>query len=1347
MALSELSLILNKDPIIATYPAEYLRSNPEQVELVYRTHARTHVPIGDTSKYVGTILRWVRGENKGAFIGAVVGDYGHGKTSFQIHVWDQCTQSDVFAVPPFWWRDTGDILAGVAAWVKHVLKEKHAETCRMANKLYDRYRERTIQQAAEAAAQRTGRAVDEVLLILKATHGLEGMTLSLEADPEDLLNYCAELTDLLKNAGFRGLLLLLDEPENAAKSLGSAKVSQILFDLANGLLQRQGDYGALVSIPEKFLASIQRSFASLPARLQGRDCMPRLRDLYGPEFPVTLWDRMTATFGLNDDERQMIAPETLVAIGQVASSDRGDLAYGPRTVISAFSRAAERYMKTGSTYGPIDFVHDCLEAEILVTHEYPTRVRDSLSDATTAGLDESTVKLLAAYPQGVTPAFAFSIGLSEDSLTDFKRAGLVHKRGSVYVLRGLQKEKGASRPDHHELQDLIEEIFTEFAPSWESFATARDAFLKHAVPTVFPRRQGQQLVGWELPEPWAEFQVHGRFGYAVGAFRQTERDYPRRRVALLIGPVGQEVKPANFTSELDDLVDILVHMELRWSSEQVLSGRPLVLCQGQPADREPGLVRVTLDLAGDPISQEWLESFVEPELLTPLGVLNLMGEIDRRQLSHDAQGQWKSLREVLLRKLTARVLSDERIMAQAAVETNQGASGSPADLIGYLTLTVLRKRYPDYYTLIRQPRWTEKVDHYLRALNNQSISLACKRGKEPWIAPKADVAFAFNTNVMNLGDCFNGYEHLVAVRLGARQDQAEVQFRTHPLEQKIMDEIMSNKTGRKLRINGKECWWADFATVRTTLLCSGYQEEEVKKIVEMAKIRGTFLAGSDRGRPVLYCPPLDKEQMRAQLKEKLSELRQDISGLEGLPDYCPPSTIQEIDAEIDRVEDDAHMDSVLGRINRAHEDNKNLLASYFDRLTSSLDQLQRKTQTLSHPMENSRQFSALQSSPTGSSRWCADLGKYIFANLKADSNDIKEKADWLGRQHADVKKTYASNRGGSAPERLDRVKRGFSELDRLEREANDLKTRIDLLLAYLSDYDAWKKVLTQSDELYSHLLQLRQEYPDKGAELLERLEHIWSDITDHLASRNVMGLGSYRQFLDKLASVDSERKNYMQSLRDTFERRKKSMNDLLGRVGLPSDCRVTEVFNPADRLGSDDRLLQQAAKHIAHFRESEVADLLRQRTELVYARDVLGRIVDEAATSIMTRADAAIAKLQQAAEIESPAWLREVVTENDNIAPLMADVRDGFEQARAIARDIRAVLRQSPAVTSSALSETASQMLALMPVAEPMNLKQLILQLIEGGLDPSGALDLALECLAELFMKDKVDIRLGLPRP
>lgn len=83
MPLEDLDLILKKDPIITTWKSQSLCDNPLDVERNYLIHARTHLSLGDTERIVSTIFKWVSGKNQGAFVGAVLGDYGEGKTSSQ----------------------------------------------------------------------------------------------------------------------------------------------------------------------------------------------------------------------------------------------------------------------------------------------------------------------------------------------------------------------------------------------------------------------------------------------------------------------------------------------------------------------------------------------------------------------------------------------------------------------------------------------------------------------------------------------------------------------------------------------------------------------------------------------------------------------------------------------------------------------------------------------------------------------------------------------------------------------------------------------------------------------------------------------------------------------------------------------------------------------------------------------------------------------------------------------------------------------------------------------------------------------------------------------------------------
>ena len=156
MSISDLDLILKKDPIISTWPARSLWQDAEAVESDYLIHARTHLSLGDTANYVDTVFRWVGGTNKGTFIGGVLGDYGEGKTSFLVHVWSESRKRHVLAVPPVEWSAFEEIVEAIAGWVRYLLEESHPSLYFRARQVHEAFRKQTAESLAKDVAQSSG---------------------------------------------------------------------------------------------------------------------------------------------------------------------------------------------------------------------------------------------------------------------------------------------------------------------------------------------------------------------------------------------------------------------------------------------------------------------------------------------------------------------------------------------------------------------------------------------------------------------------------------------------------------------------------------------------------------------------------------------------------------------------------------------------------------------------------------------------------------------------------------------------------------------------------------------------------------------------------------------------------------------------------------------------------------------------------------------------------------------------------------------------------------------------------------------------------------------------------------
>jgi hypothetical protein len=214
-------------------------------------------------------------------------------------------------------------------------------------------------------------------------------------------------------------------------------------------------------------------------------------------------------------------------------------------------------------------------------------------------------------------------------------------------------------------------------------------------------------------------------------------------------------------------------------------------------------------------------------------------------------------------------------------------AGSGPALLDKATNLLLAQRYPQYSTLIRQPHWRPRIDDYVNALMSLEVPLACKRGQEAWKAEEDIACRVLSTSRMNLtGGAFEGLDNLIVIETKGRRAPLEITFRIHPLEEAIRDMVTSQPTGpdRKLKRHGKECWYMYVSDVLPMIQHNGYTIEELTKVIDIGKARGSFNTTEHRGEQALYCVPLDPEELKEQLRAKLRDLEAEITEYRHLPD-------------------------------------------------------------------------------------------------------------------------------------------------------------------------------------------------------------------------------------------------------------------------------------------------------------------------------------------------------------------------------------------------------------------------------------------------------------------------------
>jgi hypothetical protein len=1345
MSIDDLDLILKKDPVITTWPARSLCQTPERVEQDYLVHAKTHLSLGDTAKYVDTIFKWVGGTNKGTFIGAVLGEYGEGKTSFMVHVWAQSRDQRICTVPPFKWRAFEEIVDGVAGWVQYIMKDTHPRLARRVQRAHQRFRQQTTEELARTTARKTDKDYESVLETVRLLVESGEMQLT-RMSADRLLDFVAEATEIVCEAGYKGLLVLLDEPEVAGKNLGNETVQLFLLDLSDQLHNRQGNYGVFVSMPANFYAIAQSRFSALPARLGVRNCFPRLSDIYGLDFAEVLWGRYVEEFELGEEGRSLISPLALQAIGQVGSSDHRDLSYGPRSVVSAFRRMVDHYRETAEPYQPRHFVQDVLDQEILVKPEYRSKILSVQRSSDVNEENREALMLLAAFPSGLRNNTLQELGIEEILRPLARSGGLVYRTAFTMGLRDLRSPReGGEEADLW--RDIIEEIDGEYAPDRRAFRNALNAFTRDVIPMIFNERKGQQLVGWQTLQLLEEVAPGLVMGTMQGAFRHTVRRYPGRAVAVLVSSLGTPLEDIELPP-LDDVMDpqrydLVFHFDLRWHADQAMPAQLVQLVE-DPKSVRPARIHLCLNLIEHTVEQERLAELVGADRLTLLWVLSLFERMQGVDLPKEVDALWTALREMMLRQVLGLLLGQEldKAMIEAAEEKlEERVSGSGKALLGTVANLLLSRRYPEYETLIRQPRWQSKIDAYINALSSNEVPLVCKRGRETWKAEGDLAPRVLGTSRMNLtGGAFNGFDSLIQIESTGKRAPLEVAFHVHPLEQEIRELITSQPTGadRKLKREGKECWYTPLVDLLPTILGKGYTVEELHKIVQIGKARQTFDVTERRGERVLYCKPLDLEELKAQLRAKLSDLVAEIAEYKQLSDYVTHFDSAAMEDAIERIQDDADYDRLRTRMNKEFEQNHSRLPGYFDRVQEKLGQVRTRVKNTSDGVLSSREVAQL-ALPSAASPWGAALGRYIVPNLEHSVNELRKDSRALLERLDNYMLRFSFSQQRTPRENLALLREAWSRANDVESDAGDLCVAAQSLLQQLADFNKWDSLLKQSDEVYSRLLDLQKdsEHQAKAKALIGEFDRISEQISDHLELRNVAGLSAHRQFLKRFEELEIERQQYLTGLKGSFDKCKDRVNQFL--VALNLDGRVRVVFNPLDTANCYDQLFSEGASLISEQALDQALDeIATQERELLYARDILQVIEPEAAAPLLAglkERSQAIETLQH--EVNDD-WLRDVVEDDgqEQRQHLSQEIAAAFETVRRTRRTVQQVT-----VPTEPSSARVQRMYEMIPEHQHVDLKDLVLQMMFQMSDPSQALDASLESLTDLFKRNCIQIK------
>lgn len=923
--------------------------------------------------------------------------------------------------------------------------------------------------------------------------------------------------------------------------------------------------------------------------------------------------------------------------------------------------------------------------------------------------------------------------------------GPVRRTMGTMGLRSLRKRAEAER-QISPVEEMIYEIDSEYAPDRRALENALSAFAVDVIPQIFKDREGQQLLGWQTLQEIEP--VDGLYvGAKMGAFEQTVHEYPNRAVILLVSPLDaafRDIKKPKLDQESGPAdYDFLFHFALRWREDQEVPAESVEIRETKSHDKGI-LFRLCLDLTEDVVMQDNIAELVGEDRLTPLYVLNLLERMRGIDLDREFEAQWTATRRMLVRRLLGTLFGTEfagSMVRTTEEQLGESSTGSGLALIGSAASILLHRRYPDYETLTNQPRWQSKIDDYVNALSSREVPLSCKRGREPWKADGELAARVLGTSRMNLtGGAFEGYDSLIEVESKGRSAPLEIQFHIHPLEQEIRDLITAQPKGpdRKLKRDGKECWYMALRHLLPVILGKGYTVEELRKIIEIGKARGSFDETERYGERVLYCKPLDIEELKQQLRSKLHDLVEEIGEYKKLPDYTTSFDSARMETAIEGIEDDADYDRLMTRMNKEFRQNHSRLPGYFDRVEEKLKTIRRRTQRMQNRLSGSRQARHLEV-PSAKSPWGAALGRYIVPNLQKTSEEIRREANQLIKTIDRHLMRFSYSQQRKPAENLSLVCEGWSAANDVESANDALCSSAQQVLEHLQDYGEWRSLLSKSDQLYERFIELQKDeaHQAKAEEFIGEFDALSQEVEDHLECRNVNGLAHHGQFLKRFGALERERQKYVASLKSSFDKRKDHVNQLIAELKL--DGRVRAVFNPLDIADSYNQLYSEGAEIIqTRALRQTLSEILEQQRDLMYARDVLRAIDGETADSLLATLTESNQALETWCEVVDDQWLRAFVEEDngEEAARLVEQAGGALQIVRESRRKVRKVSRPSEP-SEGRLQE----MYRRIPEDREIDLKGLVLAMMDQVKDPSQALDISLDGLADLFRRNCIHVR------
>lgn len=213
--------------IVDTVSPFQIESELESVAYDYELYATSYDPLEQVKTLRDRLIDEIgNGKPVNGYLSA---DYGYGKTATLIYLWSECRQNKIVAVPPFKFKELGNLMVATYGWIKASLEKSSPALIPEIEALYSKYGLKSQALQAAEIARKYKVSEDKALKIVQ-----ELKTDTINTD--SVLNFWQESVSILREAGFKGLAIFADECQEFLRTEeGSSVRIQILSDLVKGM--------------------------------------------------------------------------------------------------------------------------------------------------------------------------------------------------------------------------------------------------------------------------------------------------------------------------------------------------------------------------------------------------------------------------------------------------------------------------------------------------------------------------------------------------------------------------------------------------------------------------------------------------------------------------------------------------------------------------------------------------------------------------------------------------------------------------------------------------------------------------------------------------------------------------------------------------------------------------------------------------------------------------------------------------------------------------------------------------------------------------------------------------------